>query len=66
MGLVYVAIALCFGIAGGIVGRIKGSSFFLWFLISAIVPVVGPASPRCCTARTATSCAASAPAAGGS
>lgn len=39
--MAYVVIALCFGLAGGIVGRIKGSSFFLWFLISAVVPVFG-------------------------
>jgi hypothetical protein len=37
----YVIIALCFGISGGIVGRIKGSSFWLWFLISGAVPVLG-------------------------
>ena len=40
----YVTIALFFGLAGGLVGRIKGSSFFLWFLISAIVPVLGLAA----------------------
>jgi len=39
--MAYVTIALAFGLAGGFVGRIKGSSFFLWFLISAIVPVLG-------------------------
>jgi hypothetical protein len=39
--MAYIAIAVCFGIAGGIVGRIKGSSFVLWFLISAIVPIFG-------------------------
>jgi hypothetical protein len=37
----YIVIALCFGLAGGIVGRIKGSSFLLWFLISGLVPVFG-------------------------
>jgi hypothetical protein len=37
----YVVIAICFGLAGGIVGRLKGSSFFLWFLISGAVPVIG-------------------------
>lgn len=37
----YVVIAVCFGIAGGIVGRIKGSSFWLWFLISGLVPFFG-------------------------
>jgi hypothetical protein len=40
-GMGYVAIAVSFGLAGGIVGRIKGSSFFLWFLISGAVPVLG-------------------------
>jgi hypothetical protein len=39
MGL--VVIMLCFGLAGGIVGRIKGSSFFLWFMISGLVPFLG-------------------------
>lgn len=42
--MAYLVIALCFGLAGGIVGRIKGSSFFVWFLISAIVPVLGLAT----------------------
>jgi len=37
----YVVIALGFGLAGGLVGRMKGSSFWLWFLISGLVPVFG-------------------------
>jgi len=37
----YVVLCLCFGLAGGIVGKIKGSSFFLWFLISGLLPLVG-------------------------
>jgi hypothetical protein len=37
----YVIIALLFGLAGGIVGRVKGGSFFVWFLISGIVPFIG-------------------------
>jgi hypothetical protein len=37
----YIVIVLCFGLAGGIVGRVKGSSFVLWFLISGLVPVFG-------------------------
>jgi len=40
----YLVIALCFGISGGIVGRIKGSSFLLWFMISAILPFLGLAA----------------------
>ena len=39
--MAYVLIALGFGLAGGYVGKIKGSSFLLWFLISGIVPVFG-------------------------
>ena len=40
-GGAFVVIALCFGLAGGIIGRIKGSSFLLWFLICAIPPFIG-------------------------
>jgi hypothetical protein len=36
-----LVIMLFFGLAGGIVGRLKGSSFFLWFLISGLVPFFG-------------------------
>jgi hypothetical protein len=39
--MAYVVIAICFGLAGGFVGKIKGSSFLLWFLISGLVPVFG-------------------------
>ena len=39
--MLYLIIAFFFGLAGGVVGRLKGSSFLLWFLISAIVPLVG-------------------------
>jgi hypothetical protein len=37
----YVGVAVLFGIAGGFVGRSKGSSFVVWFLISGAVPFVG-------------------------
>jgi hypothetical protein len=39
--MAYLAIALGFALAGGYVGKIKGSSFWLWFLISGLVPVIG-------------------------
>lgn len=39
--MAYVVIAVCFGLAGGIVGKVKGSSFWLWFLIAGAVPVFG-------------------------
>jgi len=37
----YIIIAVSFGLAGGVIGRVKGSSFLLWFAISALVPVFG-------------------------
>jgi hypothetical protein len=37
----YLVIAFSFALAGGLVGRLKGSSFFIWFLISGILPVLG-------------------------
>ena len=40
-GSFYVVIALLFGLATGIVGRGKGSSFFIWFLIGAVLPLLG-------------------------
>jgi hypothetical protein len=39
--MAYIVIAICFGLAGGLVGKIKGSSFLLWFLISGLIPVFG-------------------------
>ena len=43
-GGAFVVIALAFGLAGGIVGKIKGSSFFIWFIVSTFVPVIGLAA----------------------
>ena len=40
-GGAYVAVALCFGLSAGVIGKIKGSSFLLWFLIGAVLPVIG-------------------------
>jgi hypothetical protein len=39
--MAFLVICFFFGLAGGTVGRIKGSSFLLWFFISAIPPFVG-------------------------
>ena len=47
VGAGYVVICLFFGLAGGVVGRAKGSSFVLWFLISALVPVLGLLAALC-------------------
>ena len=40
-GLALIPLALAFGVSGGLVGRRKGSSFWIWFLISAIPPFFG-------------------------
>lgn len=39
--MAYVVLCLSFGLAGGIVGKAKGSSFLLWFAISAVLPIAG-------------------------
>ena len=39
--MAYLVVAFSFALAGGLVGKIKGSSFFIWFLISGILPVIG-------------------------
>ena len=39
--MAYLILAFSFALAGGLVGRSKGSSFFIWFLISGLVPVLG-------------------------
>jgi uncharacterized paraquat-inducible protein A len=42
MGTVeYLVIAFFFGLATAIIGRAKGSSFFLWLLIGAVLPLLG-------------------------
>lgn len=40
-GWQFVVILFWFGLAGGFVGRSKGGSFVLWFLISFCMPVIG-------------------------
>ncbi len=46
-GLGLLVILFFFGLAGGIVGRIKGSSFALWFMISGLIPFLGLLSAIC-------------------
>ena len=40
--MVYAVVIVASGLIGGYIGRQKGSSFFLWFMVSACVPVLGP------------------------
>jgi hypothetical protein len=37
----YVVLAFFFGLSAGTIGRIKGSSFWLWFLIGLCLPLLG-------------------------
>jgi hypothetical protein len=39
--MIFLIISFLFGLAGGACAKVKGSSFFLWFLISAIPPYIG-------------------------
>jgi hypothetical protein len=40
-GLGLIVILTFFGLAGGYIGRVKGSGFWVWFLISFCVPFIG-------------------------
>jgi hypothetical protein len=40
-GGAYVVIAITFGLATGIIGRSKGSSFFIWFIVGCVVLIFG-------------------------
>ncbi len=42
-----LVILFFFGLAGGIVGRLKGSSFFIWFLIAGSIPFLGLLAAVC-------------------
>jgi hypothetical protein len=43
-GLYFLVILFFFGLATGVVGRIKGSSFVLWFLVGFCLPFIGLAA----------------------
>ncbi len=40
-GMGLIVIMFFFGLAGGIIGRIKGSSFWIWFMVSGLIPFLG-------------------------
>ncbi|HEX5527171.1 MAG TPA: hypothetical protein VFX44_08270 [Solirubrobacterales bacterium] len=40
----YLIIALSFALATGIIGRAKGSSFFVWFLVGGVLLIFGLAA----------------------
>lgn len=41
MGYEWAFIALMFGLATGIIGRAKGSSFFIWLTVGTVIPGIG-------------------------
>ncbi|MEK6278112.1 MAG: protein NinF [Actinomycetota bacterium] len=41
VGYEYVLIAVTFGLATGIIGRAKGSSFFIWFAVGTVLLIFG-------------------------
>jgi len=41
MGFEYPFIAGCFGLATAIIGKAKGSSFWVWLLVGAVLPLLG-------------------------
>ena len=40
-GATYVLIALLSSLATGVIGRGKGSSFFIWSLVGIVLPILG-------------------------
>lgn len=39
--MAYLVIAVSFALATGIIGKAKGNSFWIWFLIGGVVPLFG-------------------------
>ena len=37
----YVVLAFFCGLSAGVIGKLKGSSFWLWLLIGLVLPVLG-------------------------
>lgn len=37
----YLVICISFGLATGFIARGKGSSFFIWFIVGAVLPLIG-------------------------
>lgn len=41
MGYEWVLLAVLFGLSTGIIGRAKGGSFLIWFLVGFVLPILG-------------------------
>jgi hypothetical protein len=45
--LTWLVLMFFFGLSAGVIGKIKGSSFFIWFAIGAVVPILGTIAAMC-------------------
>ena len=39
--LTYIVLAFFCGLSAGVIGRIKGSSFWIWFVVGLVLPLLG-------------------------
>jgi hypothetical protein len=39
--LEFVVLAFFCGLSAGVIGRLKGSSFWIWFLVGTVLPLIG-------------------------
>jgi DNA-directed RNA polymerase subunit RPC12/RpoP len=37
----FVVLAFFCGLSAAVIGKLKGSSFFIWFLVGAVLPLLG-------------------------
>ena len=39
--MTWLVLMFFFGLSAGVIGKIKGSSFFIWFLVGFCLPILG-------------------------
>ena len=39
--MAYVVLVLFCGLSAGVIGKLKGSSFWIWFAVGLVLPVIG-------------------------
>ena len=39
--MAYVVVVVFCGLSAGIIGKLKGSSFWIWFAVGLVLPVIG-------------------------